>query len=132
MKYQQTKELRYSPSKTIIKEIIGKQYLMLNSVVLSKLGPEASVFLSLLLDKADFFERSEQITGCEYEGFYLYRTHITNETTLTPHQQRKVEGNLIKIGLIRVVEERNDTGNKRNRYYINLEELYEFIKQKPS
>jgi len=128
MKYQQTKELRYSPSKTIIKEIIGKQYLMLNSVVLSKLGPETAVFLTLLLDKADFFERSEQISGCDSDGFYLYRTHITNETTLTPHQQRKVEGILVKMSLIKVVEERNDTGNKRNRYYINLEKLYEFIK----
>lgn len=128
MKYQYGKELRYTPSKTIIKEIIGKQYLMLNSVVLMKLGPEAAVFLTLLLDKADFFERSEQISGCDSDGFYLYRTHITNETTLTPHQQRKVEGILVKMSLIKVVEERNDTGNKRNRYYINLEKLYEFIK----
>jgi hypothetical protein len=131
MKYNYTKELKYTPSKTLIKEIIGKQYLMLNAVLLSKLGAEASVFLTLLLDKADFFERSDQITGCDTDGFYLYRTHISNETTLTPHQQRKVEGILTKQGLIRVVEERNDTGNKRNRYYINLEELYEFIKQKP-
>lgn len=128
MKYQYEKELRYKPSKTIIKEIIGKQYLMLNSVVLMKLGPEAAVFLTLLLDKADFFERSEQISGCDSDGFYLYRTHITNETTLTPHQQRKVEGILVKMDLIKVVEERNDTGNKRNRYFVNLEKLYEFIK----
>lgn len=128
MKYQYEKELRYKPSKTIIKEIIGKQYLMLNSVVLMKLGPEAAVFLTLLLDKADFFERSEQISGCDSDGFYLYRTHITNETTLTPHQQRKVEATLVKMDLIKVVEERNDTGNKRNRYFVNLEKLYEFIK----
>ena len=126
------KELKYKPSKTIIKEIIGGKYLMLNSVVLSKLGPDCSVFLSLLLDKADFFEKSDQIEGCDIDGFYLYRTHITNETTLTPHQQRRIESELEEKDLLRVVEERNDTGNKRNRYFINLEKLHEFIGTNPS
>ena len=124
-------QIKLKQSNSLINKILGRdKFIMLNMVMLKKLGPNASCFLTFLLDRADFLEKSKQIISIEDDGMFIYRADVTDKLGLTAYQQRNIERELQKLDLINVIEERLDDNQTRNRYFINLIELDEFLDTK--
>lgn len=121
---------RGQKNNSIIQKILGRnKYIMLNAVMLKKLGPNAACFLTFVLDRADFLEQSNQISSVEDEGLFLYRADITEKVGISPYTQRQVEKQLSDLGIMVVVEEKLKDNQTRNRYYVSLDILDEFIEQ---
>jgi len=122
---KQTK-LKYNNS--IIQKILGRdKYVMLNLVMLKKLGPDAACFLTFVLDRADFLEKSNQISSVCDEGLFLYRTDIHDKVGISPYTQRRIEKLLADLQIMVVVEEKLKDNQTRNRYYIDLENLDNYL-----
>ena len=128
---QVVNQIKLKQSNSLIAKILGRdKFIMMNMVMLKKLGPNASCFLTFLLDRADFLEKSKQINSIEEDGMFIYRADVTDKLGLTAYQQRSIERELQKLELISVVEERLDDNQTRNRYFINLILLDEFLDSK--
>jgi hypothetical protein len=113
---------------SLIQKILGRdKYVMLNTTMLQKLGPDASCFLTFVLDRADFLEKSGQIKSVEEDGLFLYRSDIQNKVGISPYTQRRVEKQLMELGLMFVVEEKLKDNQTRNRYNIDLINLDNFL-----
>lgn len=124
-------QIKLKQSNSLIAKILGRdKFIMMNMVMLKRLGPNASCFLTFLLDRADFLEKSKQINSIEEDGMFIYRADVTDKLGLTAYQQRNIERELQKLELISVVEERLDDNQTRNRYFINLILLDEFLDSK--
>ncbi len=116
-------------SNSVIQTILGRnKYIMLNAVMLKKLGPNASCFLTFVLDRADFLEQSNQISSVMDEGLFLYRNDIAEKVGISPYTQRVVEKQLAELGIMCVVEEKLKDNQTRNRYYIDIFKLDAFLK----
>lgn len=128
---QVVNQIKLKQSNSLIAKILGRdKFIMMNMVMLKRLGPNASCFLTFLLDRADFLEKSKQINSIEEDGMFIYRADVTDKLGLTAYQQRNIERELQKLELISVVEERLDDNQTRNRYFINLILLDEFLDSK--
>jgi hypothetical protein len=113
---------------SIIQKILGRnKYIMLNAVMLKKLGPDAACFLTFVLDRADFLEQSGQISSVSDEGLFLYRADIAERVGISPYTQRRVEKVLADLEIMIVVEEKLKDNQTRNRYYIDLMNLDSFL-----
>ena len=113
---------------SIIQKILGRdKYFMLNIVMLKKLGPDAACFLTFVLDRADFLEKSNQITSVSDEGLFLYRADIQDKVGISPYTQRRIEKVLTDLEIMIVVEEKLKDNQTRNRYYVDLENLDNFL-----
>jgi hypothetical protein len=113
---------------SIIQKILGRnKYIMLNAVMLKKLGPDAACFLTFVLDRADFLEQSGQISSVGDEGLFLYRADIAERVGISPYTQRRVEKVLADLEIMIVVEEKLKDNQTRNRYYIDLMNLDSFL-----
>lgn len=122
---QQTKNHK---NNSVIQKILGRnKYIMLNAVMLKRLGPNAACFLTFILDRADFLEQSNQINSVEDDGLFLYRADITEKVGISPYTQRQVEKQLADLEIMAVVEEKLKDNQTRNRYYISLEKLDAFV-----
>jgi len=122
---QQTKQYK---NNSVIQKILGRnKFIMLNAIMLKKLGPNAACFLTFILDRADFLEQSNQIDSVEEDGLFLYRADITEKVGISPYTQRQVEKQLADLEIMVVVEEKLRDNQTRNRYYINLEKLDIFV-----
>lgn len=122
---QQTK---LKKNNSIIQKILGRdKYFMLNLVMLKKLGPDAACFLTFVLDRADFLEKSNQISSVGDEGLFLYRADIQDKVGISPYTQRRIEKMLADLEVMIVVEEKLKDNQTRNRYYIDLENLDNFL-----
>lgn len=115
-------------SNSIIQKILGRdKYIMLNAVMLKKLGPDAACFLTFVLDRADYLEQINKISSVEDEGLFLYRSDIQEKVGISPYTQRKVEKQLAELELMIVVEEKLSDNQTRNRYFIDLVNLDNFL-----
>lgn len=120
--------IKKSQQSSIITKILGRdKFIMLNMSMLQKLGPVASCFLTFILDRADFLEKSGQIFSVEEDGLFLFRSDIQSKIGISPYQQRVVEKELKHLGILNVVEERLSDNQTRNRYKIDLITLDEFL-----
>lgn len=122
------KQRRMKNENSLITKILGRnKFVMLNMSMLKKLGPNASCFLTFLLDRADFLEKSGQIDSIIDDGLFLYRSDITDKVGLTPYQQRVIERELKTLEILNVVEEKLSDNQTRNRYYVDLFKLDAFL-----
>jgi hypothetical protein len=113
---------------SVIQKILGRdKFIMLNAEMLRKLGPEAACFLTFVLDRADFLEQSNQISSVGDDGLFLYRSDISNKVGISPYTQRKVEKQLADLEIMIVVEEKLKDNQTRNRYYIDIFKLDDFL-----
>lgn len=123
IKQKRTKE-------SVIQKILGRdKYIMLNAEMLRKLGPEAACFLTFVLDRADFLEQSNQISTVGDEGLFLYRSDITAKVGISAYTQRKVEKVLADLDIMIVVEEKLRDNQTRNRYYVDIFKLDDFLER---
>jgi hypothetical protein len=121
-------QTKLKKNNSIIQKILGRdKYFMLNIVMLKKLGPDAACFLTFVLDRADFLEKSNQITSVSDEGLFLYRADIQDKVGISPYTQRRIEKVLTDLEIMIVVEEKLKDNQTRNRYYIDLETLDNFL-----
>lgn len=124
---QQTK---HKVSNSVIQTILGRnKYIMLNAVMLKKLGPNASCFLTFVLDRADFLEQSNQISSVGEDGLFLYRADIADKVGISPYTQRVIEKQLAELEIMIVVEEKLKDNQTRNRYYIDIFKLDDYLKK---
>ena len=115
-------------SNSIITKILGRdKFVMLNMGMLAKLGANAACFLTFILDRADFLEKSGQIKSVEEDGLFIYRSDLTKKLGLSNYQQRVIEKELIQLNILSVVEEKLQDNQTRNRYRIDLFELDRFL-----
>jgi|APGre2960657373_1045057.scaffolds.fasta_scaffold12993_6 hypothetical protein len=115
---------------SVIQKILGRdKYIMLNAEMLRKLGPEAACFLTFVLDRADFLEQSNQISTVGDEGLFLYRSDINAKVGISPYTQRKVEKILSDLDIMIVVEEKLKDNQTRNRYYVDIFKLDDFLEK---
>lgn len=122
------KQTARKESNSIITKILGRdKFIMLNMVMLSKLGANAACFLTFILDRADFLEKSGQIKSVEEDGLFIYRSDLTKKLALSNYQQRVIEKELIELNILSVVEEKLSDNQTRNRYRIDLLELDNFL-----
>lgn len=113
---------------SIIQKILGRsKFIMLNAIMLKKLGPDAACFLTFVLDRADFLEQSGQISSVSDEGLFLYRGDITDKVGISPYTQRRIEKMLEDLELMVVVEEKLADNQTRNRYYIDIIQLDSYL-----
>lgn len=113
---------------SIITKILGRdKFIMLNMVMLSKLGADAACFLTFILDRADFLEKSGQIKSVEDDGLFIYRSDLTKKLGLSNYQQRVIERELKQLNILSVVEEKLTDNQTRNRYRVDLLELDNFL-----
>ena len=116
-------------SNSVIQTILGRnKYIMLNAVMLKKLGPNASCFLTFVLDRADFLEQSNQISSVMDEVLFLYRNDIAEKVGISAYTQRVVEKQLAELEIMSVVEEKLKDNQTRNRYYVDIFKLDAFLK----
>lgn len=122
------KQTRGKVENSLIQKILGRdKYVMLNLVMLRKLGPDAACFLTFVLDRADFLEKSNQIDSVSYDGLFLYRSDIQEKVGISPYTQRRIEKYLSELEIMVVVEEKLKDNQTRNRYYVSLEKLDQFL-----
>lgn len=123
------KQVKQKSSNSAIQAILGRdKYIMLNIKMLKKLGPNTACFLTFVLDRADYLEQSNQITSVGEDGLFLYRSDIQDKVGISPYTQRAVEKQLAELELMVVVEEKLKDNQTRNRYYIDIYKLEEYLR----
>lgn len=123
------KQVKQKSSNSAIQAILGRdKYIMLNTKMLKKLGPNTACFLTFVLDRADYLEQSNQITSVGDDGLFLYRADIQDKVGISPYTQRVVEKQLAELELMIVVEEKLKDNQTRNRYYIDIYKLEEYLR----
>ena len=123
------KQTKQKVNNSVIQTILGRnKYIMLNAVMLKKLGPNTACFLTFILDRADFLEQSNQINSVGEDGLFLYRADIQEKVGISPYTQRMVEKQLSELELLKVVEEKLKDNQTRNRYYIDIYKLDEYLR----
>ncbi len=119
----------------VTKLLASSSYCIYNKNIGKKLGPIASIMLSVLCDKFKYFKDSNQLTMIEmdFDGvmkevpcFYYTRPSMTEETGILADQQRAAEKRLIESGIIK----KKDCGMpKKNYYYIDEVALMRLLEQ---
>jgi len=122
------KQVKQKTSNSVIQTILGRnKFVMLNLNMLKKLGPNTACFLTFILDRADYLEQSNQISSVGDEGLFLYRADIQDKVGISPYTQRVVEKQLSELEIMIVVEEKLKDNQTRNRYYIDIYKLDEYL-----
>lgn len=115
-----------SEDQELIRAILGKdKFLMLNMNMVKVLNPNCAVFLTYLLDKAEYLLSLKQIKSLD-NSFYVYRREFNNNFGLSSYQQRQIESKLKALELIEVVEMRK-VGETWNDYKLNIDKIYDLI-----
>jgi len=100
------KQVKQKTSNSVIQTILGRnKFVMLNLNMLKKLGPNTACFLTFILDRAD----------------------IQDKVGISPYTQRVVEKQLSELEIMIVVEEKLKDNQTRNRYYIDIYKLDEYL-----
>lgn len=115
------KLVRKSDDQQLIREILGdNKFLMLNLVLVEKLGLMEAVLMTYILDKLEHTLSwdSKSID----EGIVVFRKEVEGKFKLSDYQQRKIERSLIESGVLTITA-KFDGLNTFNIYKVNLDEL---------
>ena len=99
-------------------------YIILNKNIMKKIGLYESILLGELCSEYVYWHKENKL---EDGYFYSTRENIEDETTLSPHQQRKALKTLINLEFVEIIEKDMP---KKVYYKINEEGIYKFLIEK--
>jgi len=108
--------------KTIQNLLSLNSFWVLNKKITIELGFDASLLLSDLISKHQYFDNRDMLD--EGEGFFCLREDIENNTGLSSYKQRAAIDQLIKKEILSVKRVGNPA---KNFYYLSYENINKII-----
>lgn len=115
-----------SVDQQLIREILGdNKFLMLNLVLVEKLGLMEAVLMTFILDKLEHTLSWD--SNSIDNGIVVFRKEVEGKFKLSDYQQRKIERNLIQSGVLTITA-KFDGLNTFNTYKVNLDDLVNLLR----
>jgi len=111
----------------LIRAILGHdKFIMLNKVLCKKIGVLETIIYSNILNITEY-ELNIKPDAVE-DGVKIYRASIEEEYGFSAYKQRKIEKNLVDMGLITIKEHFNKELKVRyNLYKVNFDKILDFL-----